>query len=134
MYIYDPSILPTIPPPQDYKNVVGFHDDSPLGKSSDKALKAMDKYINSTHLFKSNVLNIGGGSSNTLSLLELIEILEGFLDKKLKVKFHEWRPSDQKVYISDIDKVSYALDWKPQVGVKEGVRKTYDWVKSYLEP
>jgi len=63
---------------------------------------------------KSGVYNIGGGSENTISLLELLEKLP-----ETEIKFDNWRNSDQKVYISDISKVKKELKWEPKIGVDE---------------
>jgi len=76
------------------------------------------------------VFNIGGGPKNTLSLLELIDLLEKLTGKRSKIKYSEWRPSDQKVYISDIRKAQTKLNWKPTVTPREGVKRLTDWVGS----
>ena len=87
-----------------------------------------DKFICSK--LKHVVLNTGGGPENTLSLLELIETLKKITDKKTNIKFSDWRPSDQKVFISDIRKARKILGWKPKVNPTEGIKKVYDWVLS----
>ncbi len=47
----------------------------------------------------------------------------------MKISFSEWRPSDQKVYISDIDKIKEKLNWQPKASVFEGVKRLIEWVK-----
>ena len=84
-----------------------------------------DKFINSS--LKRVVLNIGGGPKNTLSLLKLIAILEKLSGRKIRVKFSDWRPSDQKVFVSDISKAYKILGWKPKVNSLDGVKKIYNW-------
>jgi len=81
---------------------------------------------------KSNVFNIGGGSENTLSLLELIEILEIKLFKKIRYEFHDWRFSDQKVYISDISKTQRELGFIPQISPIKGIDTIIKYIKSNL--
>ncbi len=93
----------------------------------DDLVEAFDKFINSD--IRHDVFNIGGGSRNTTSLLEFISLIE----KKTAIKFRktehkDWRPSDQKVYISDIKKVSGALNWKPKVSPEKGLERLIDWV------
>ena len=90
-------------------------------------IRAYDLFVESDS--KHAVYNIGGGSENTLSLLEFLGILEEELRRKSKVIFSDWRPSDQKVYISDISKVKKELDWGPNIDVKEGMKKLISWVK-----
>jgi len=90
-------------------------------------IRAYDLFINSN--LKQAVFNIGGGPENTLSLLELLDLLEGLTGKRAKISYENWRPSDQKIYVSDISKVKEKLRWNPRVGPKEGVNKLVEWVK-----
>jgi CDP-paratose 2-epimerase len=77
---------------------------------------------------KGEVFNIGGGPQNTISLLELILMLERKLNKKISYSFSEWRPADQKVYVSDIRKAERLLGWKPLINPAEGVERLIKWV------
>jgi len=79
---------------------------------------------------KSGVFNIGGGPNNTISLLEFIDMVEKKTGKPMNLNFREWRPSDQRVYISDIAKIKKSLGWKPAVGVEDGIERLIKWVKS----
>jgi CDP-paratose 2-epimerase len=76
------------------------------------------------------VFNMGGGPGNTLSLLELIDMLEGLTAKRPMLRFEDWRASDQKVYISDISKAQSQLAWKPEVPPREGVKRLVAWVQA----
>jgi len=76
---------------------------------------------------------MGGGKKNTLSLLELIEILKQETGKDINYEFFDWRTSDQKVFISDISKAKKMLNWEPKINPKEGIRKLSDWVSNYIE-
>ncbi len=89
---------------------------------------AYDSFFRSR--IRHDVYNIGGGSENTTSLLELIDTIEGLTGIKMEYKFSGWRPSDQKVYVSDITKVSKALGWKPNITPAYGVKLLIDWVKN----
>jgi len=75
---------------------------------------------------KGKGFNIGGGPMNTISLLELLSLLESF-GLKPKYSFDDWRPTDQKVYISDIRRAS-EFGWKPQISPKEGIQRLYNWI------
>lgn len=74
-------------------------------------------------------LNIGGGPANTLSLLELIEILENELGRKIPLAFDDWRPGDQKVFVCDISHADRRLGWRPKVDVRSGVARLAKWVR-----
>lgn len=80
-----------------------------------------------------SVYNIGGGPENTLSLLQLVNMLEVILQRKIPVKFAPPRPGDQKVYVSNIQKIGRELGWKPKVGVKEGVERMVKWVEENID-
>jgi CDP-paratose 2-epimerase len=73
--------------------------------------------------------NMGGGPQNTVSLLELLGLIEEISGKKPDVHFNEWRPSDQKYYVSDFSKFSNLTGWVPQVGTSEGVNALYHWLR-----
>lgn len=90
-------------------------------------IEAYDKFICSN--LQHEVFNIGGGPENTASLLEFIDELKKITKKENHIRFDDWRPSDQKVYISDTTKVSKKLNWHPKISPKEGIRKIIEWVK-----
>ena len=94
-------------------------------------IEAFDKFIKSNS--RHEVFNIGGGAANTISLLEFLQELEKVTGKKRKISFSDWRPSDQKVYISDIRKVKQKLNWEPKVKPVDGMRRIVEWVRENRE-
>lgn len=94
-------------------------------------VEAYDKFFKGR--IKHDVYTIGGGPDNTTSLLEYIEMIESYTGIKMKYSFDEWRPSDQKVYISDITKVSKALNWNPRINPVKGAVLLTEWVKGNKE-
>ncbi len=75
------------------------------------------------------VFNVGGGADNTLSIwTEFGPMLEKLLRHKLNVGRGDWRPGDQRIYVSDIRKAKEVLDWSPKVNPQDGVKKLFDWV------
>jgi CDP-paratose 2-epimerase len=79
---------------------------------------------------KGQVFNIGGGIMNSLSLLELFDILETELNIKLKYKKILARLSDQKVFVADITKIKKFIGWEPQTDKFEGITKMLQWIDS----
>lgn len=78
------------------------------------------------------VFNVGGGSNNVLSIWsEFGPMLEELLGHDVKVGRGEWRPGDQRIYVSDIRKAQNLLDWSPRVAPIDGVRRVYEWVVSH---
>lgn len=80
------------------------------------------------HELSGNAFNMGGGVNNTVSLLELCDLIGEIAGRKPEVKFDNWRPSDQKYYVSDFTKFNAVTGWKPQIGTKEGVQRLYNWL------
>lgn len=75
------------------------------------------------------VYNMGGGPGNTISLLELVEIIKDRTGLTPEISFDDWRPCDQKVYISDIEKAQKELGWKPETSPRAGVERLIQWVE-----
>ena len=74
------------------------------------------------------VFNIGGGPLNTLSLLELVDMINGFRGKACRVYFENYRIADQRYYVSDLRKFHTMTGWSPQIGVTDGVRSLYNFL------
>lgn len=77
---------------------------------------------------KGQVFNIGGGIENSLSLLELFELLESIVGVRLYYDQLPVRESDQRVFVADISKAKHLLAWQPQVTAPEGVSAMVKWV------
>jgi CDP-paratose 2-epimerase len=73
--------------------------------------------------------NMGGGPENTVSLLEILKLLEAFGGKKIALQFGDWRPGDQQYYVSDIRKFRESTGWEPKYSVQQGVAKLYQWLR-----
>lgn len=83
---------------------------------------------------RGQIFNVGGGNKNVLSVWETFgPILEKLFGRKIPVMFADWRPGDQKVYVSDITKVKRDLDWAPKIGVEKGISRLYNWVHDNKE-
>jgi CDP-paratose 2-epimerase len=76
---------------------------------------------------RGEVFNIGGGPGYQASLVEAIDMLEGLTGRKAQLSYADWRPSDQRVYVSDIRKASKGLGWSPAVAPREGFEHLVEW-------
>ncbi len=74
--------------------------------------------------------NIGGGMDNSLSLLELFDLLEDLLQVRLHREQLTPRESDQKIFVADIGKIRASLGWSPEVSAHEGVAQMLKWLQS----
>lgn len=80
-------------------------------------------------MVKGQAYNIGGTMEQSLSLLELFNMLNDILGIKMEYTQLPPRQSDQKVFVADITKINNAIGWKPKVSAREGVTAMIDWVK-----
>ena len=87
------------------------------------------KTIGKIEEIKGQAFNIGGRIENSLSLIELFDILEKELDVKLNYKKLPWRKSDQKIFIADIFKAKEMIKWEPKVNKGNGMKKMIKWIK-----
>jgi CDP-paratose 2-epimerase len=92
-------------------------------------VRAYEAAIHNPDKVAGRAFNIGGGPNRVLSLLDLIDMLEQRLKHKIPLRWTDWRPGDQRVYISDVRKLEQALGWKPEIDVEAGVNQLLDWVK-----
>ena len=95
----------------------------------DDLVEAYQAYVRRSKTLGGQVFNLGGGPAFTMSLLDLVGILETRLNRKLDISFSDWRPADQKVYVSDIRKAGKLLGWSPTVKPADGVRRILDWLR-----
>lgn len=78
------------------------------------------------------VYNIGGGGENAISLRQLLAYLEQRTGAPLKLSYHDWRPGDQRVFVSDIRKSAAELEWVPRVSWTSGVDQLSAWIAENL--
>ncbi len=77
--------------------------------------------------------NIGGGLANSLSLLELFDLLKRQLGVVLRFERLPRRASDQRVFVADTREAGRAFGWEPKVGFEVGIARTVEWLRSRLE-
>lgn len=93
-------------------------------------MNAYDSAIQNIERSAGQIFNVGGGPQNTISVWrEFAPLLEEKIGKRIPTEKADWRPGDQKIYVSDIRKAQKLLDWQPKVNVHEGISNLVDWVK-----
>lgn len=96
---------------------------------SEDIIKCYFKASEFLNKISGQAFNIGGGIANSLSLLELFQILEEELQVKLQYDQLDWRQSDQRVFIADIEKAQEMFHWKPEISAKLGVKGMIKWTE-----
>ncbi len=78
--------------------------------------------------------NIGGGVVNTTSLLGLLERIEALHGSRPAVQWNNWRPGDQRYYVSDFSRFRVATGWSPKVAMDAGIGRLYQWLGEHRAP
>jgi CDP-paratose 2-epimerase len=73
--------------------------------------------------------NVGGGANNTVSLLELIDMIEKQIGYRLEYSLEGGRPGDQLVYSTDYSKICRHTGWKPEIDLQ----KTLSMLQQFWE-
>ena len=77
------------------------------------------------------VFNVGGGPRNTVSLLELVDLLGEINGAPLDIVFEDWRVGDQRYYVSDTRRLAQATGWRAQTDVRAGIAQLHDWIAKH---
>jgi CDP-paratose 2-epimerase len=86
-----------------------------------------------THLDRSagQIYNIGGGPQSQLSIWrETGPLLAQLAGRPLEVRSGDWRPGDQRIYVSDISKAKADLGWEPRITPVDGLTRLWHWVQA----
>lgn len=73
------------------------------------------------------------GPSYCTSIKELVSMLIRISEKKLRVKYDMTQPEGDTGRYANCEKALKYLDWKPEVDLYEGLKKTYDWIMNNLK-
>jgi CDP-paratose 2-epimerase len=75
--------------------------------------------------------NIGGGPENTVSLLELLDVIGELLGSAPAYSIEPWRTADQRYYVSDTTKFEAETGWRAKVPVEAGVSRLLAWLAEF---
>lgn len=75
------------------------------------------------------IYNLGGGTANSLSLLELFASLETIVECQMRYTTVDWRPGDQKFFAADTRKAERDFSWHPKVGWSDGLKGMCGWIQ-----
>jgi CDP-paratose 2-epimerase len=94
-------------------------------------IRAMECVRSRLEVTAGQIYNVGGGSENTISLLELMNEIELLTGHRLEYVLDQRRPADQLIYVSDCSKLHRDTGWKPEIGVKETLQIVHNfWEKN----
>ncbi|MEW6178740.1 MAG: SDR family NAD(P)-dependent oxidoreductase [Chloroflexota bacterium] len=71
------------------------------------------------------IFNLGGHES--ITILELVNLIEKLLGKKARLEFLPFHPADMMKNLADVRKAVRLLGWQPEVKLAEGVQNLVEW-------
>ena len=101
--------------------------------SVEDLLRAIEAVQVNLEVTGGEIFNVGGGTENTVSLLELIKLIEELTGEKLEFERDRLRAGDQLVYISDTAKLARLTGWKPEASVRSTLENMLAWFKKNRE-
>jgi len=96
----------------------------------DDLIQLYEKAILNIDEISGQAFNIGGGPQNRISLNQLIDKLNNCRGKEIPTKYEPPRQGDQKVYVSNIEKISSAINWAPQINIDSGLSRLLSWIET----
>lgn len=73
------------------------------------------------------IINLGG--HETISVNNLLHLMEEIIGRKAVVEYGPLHPADMLANYADVRKARDLLGWKPQVGLQEGVAQLIEWYR-----
>lgn len=100
----------------------------------EKFITASNRWVlqRSTQECSPHIYNVGGGKDNDLSLLELLKEIDHLIGHSSTLQFSPAREGDQKIYISNITKISREFEWDPRISPKIGIQKLFEWTRENI--
>ena len=84
-------------------------------------------------IFKSDLKDpYNVGSSEQVSINQMIELIEEIADYKVKKNYLLDKPKGVRGRSSDNNKIIKDLNWSPTLSLKEGLKLTYSWISSEM--
>ena len=94
----------------------------------DDLVRAMRLAMDRIGEVSGEVFNVGGGARNAVSVRGVIDRLHEISGTQVPVTMADWRPGDQRVYVSDTSKLERVLGWRPETSWKAGLEKLVAWL------
>src|SRR5882724_7928490 len=100
----------------------------PLGGSPVRDILHVDDFSRACRAFIDSSLgfglyNLGGGRQNAATLLELVNTVATMVQLQPVIVHDDTLPHPVPVnYVSDLSRVREQLDWRPEIGIEDGLR------------
>ncbi|MGZ2411872.1 CDP-paratose 2-epimerase [Sphingomonas sp. F9_3S_D5_B_2] len=92
---------------------------------------AVDAYVRAWERIdevRGRAFNLGGGPANAISLRQLLEEIRAITRRDVDVRYEDWRPGDQRWYVSNTAAARDALGLAQPRGWHDGVARLAAWL------
>jgi CDP-paratose 2-epimerase len=76
---------------------------------------------------RGQVFNLGGGLERSVSVIEMLKLIERKTGHPLHLQYREVRPGDQPLYISDTSKLQRYTQWTPRRTMADILQEIHDF-------
>ncbi len=83
---------------------------------------------------KGRAFNLGGGPHNAVSVRIVLDEIARVTGRRLDLSYADWRNGDQLYFVSDNNGLGAAIDWRPSVSWREGIKELAAWLKQHRLP
>ena len=87
-------------------------------------------YLMNNYLDSQKIVNVGTGTE--ISIRELAELIANIVGYTGHIMWDTSKPNGTMRKVMDISRIK-ETGWEPKVGIREGIRRTYEWFKSNVE-
>ena len=94
---------------------------------------AVDAYVGALERIDAvagRAFNLGGGPDNAISLLQLTADISSLIGRRVGLDFQDWRPGDQRWYVSDTAEARRALGLRQPIAWRTGVARLAQWLST----
>jgi len=100
----------------------------------DDLLNLVKYQLENFSVLEGEVLNVGGGKENSLSLLETTQLCEQITGKTIPIKsIAEERQGDVPIFITDSSQIIEKTGWKPKIAPQQTLEDIYHWIRDNEE-
>ncbi len=78
--------------------------------------------------------NLGGGPENAVSLRQVLACIEDLVGRSIRLSYADWRPGDQRYYVSDPAAAKRVLGLAAPIPWREGIKDLAAWLAAEYAP
>ncbi|WP_240758949.1 NAD-dependent epimerase/dehydratase family protein [Lichenicoccus roseus] len=93
------------------------------------AVSAYRAVMGSIDTLRGRAFNLGGGPSNAVSLVEVLDEIALLTGRRSALQREAWRTGDQPWFVADTRTLLAATGWQARVGWRDGLRDLAEWLQ-----